>query len=196
MESVLCLLRTRDWWYIRDMWRPRRSVTLFKVRVCTLRTIIFTNRDQPIQYWKELRAFCRYLFPFTQKGFAELSEYLVSVVHILNCSVVPLKDAVSCSMSRTDPINNCTLLYALIDKCRWHFITLGNPFTYPGKNIMCPFCYLRENVHFDWFNHYLCTGKHFQSNLDIFQFDFMFVKPDDVPPLLCLNVQTEMRFLS
>ena len=34
----------------------------------------------------------------------------------------------------------------------------------------------------------------FQSDLDIFQFDFMFVKPYDVPPLLCVNVHTEMRF--
>ena len=32
------------------------------------------------------------------------------------------------------------------------------------------------------------------SNLDIFQFDLMFVKPHNVPPLLCFNVQTEMRF--
>ena len=52
-----------------------------------------------------------------------------------------------------------------------------------------------ENVHFDWFNQYLCTGENFQSDLDIFQFDFMFMKPRDVPPLLCLNVQTDMRFL-
>ena len=51
-----------------------------------------------------------------------------------------------------------------------------------------------ENVTFDWFNQYFCTGEHFQSDLDIFQFDFMFVKPHDVPPLLCFNVQTEMRF--
>ena len=54
-----------------------------------------------------------------------------------------------------------------------------------------------ENVNFDWFDQYLCTGEHFQSDLDIFQFDFMFVKPPgpmDVPPLLCFNVQTEMRF--
>ena len=35
---------------------------------------------------------------------------------------------------------------------------------------------------------------HIQSDLDIFQFDFMFVKPHDVPPLLCFNVQIEMRF--
>ena len=34
-----------------------------------------------------------------------------------------------------------------------------------------------------------------QSGLDIFQFDFMLVKPHDVPPLLCANVQIEMRFV-
>ena len=72
--------------------------------------------------------------------------------------------------------------------------TLGDPFAYPGINITRPFSYLRGNVHFDWFNQYLCTGEHFQSDLDIFQFDFMFVKPHDVTPLLCFNVQTEMRF--
>ena len=37
-----------------------------------------------------------------------------------------------------------------------------------------------ENVHFEWFNQYLYTGEHFQSDLDIFQFDFMFVKPRGV----------------
>ena len=51
-----------------------------------------------------------------------------------------------------------------------------------------------ENVHFKWFNQYSCTGEHLQSDLNIFQFDFMFVKPHDVPPLLCANMQTEMRF--
>ena len=49
-----------------------------------------------------------------------------------------------------------------------------------------------ENIHFNWFNQYLCTGEHFQLDLDIFQFDFMFVK-HGVPPLLRFNVQTEMR---
>ena len=38
------------------------------------------------------------------------------------------------------------------------------------------------------------TNIHLQSDLDIFQFDFMFVKLHDVPPLLCFNVLTEMRF--
>ena len=51
-----------------------------------------------------------------------------------------------------------------------------------------------ENVQFDWFNQNVCKGEYFQSNLDIFQFDFMFVKPHDVPPLLCFDLQTEMRF--
>ena len=51
-----------------------------------------------------------------------------------------------------------------------------------------------ENVHFDWFNQYFCTGEHLQSDLEIFQFDFMFVKAHDVPLVLCFNVQTEMRF--
>ena len=51
-----------------------------------------------------------------------------------------------------------------------------------------------QNVYFDWFNQYLCTGEHFQSSLDIFQFNIMVVKPHDVPPLLCVKVQTELRF--
>ena len=66
--------------------------------------------------------------------------------------------------------------------------------SYPGINITHPFCYLRGNVHFDWFDQYLCTGEHLQSDLDLFQFDFMFVKPHEVPPLLYANMQTEMRF--
>ena len=43
-------------------------------------------------------------------------------------------------------------------------------------------------------NQYLCIGEHLQSDLDIFQLDFMSVKPHDVPPLLSANVQTEIRF--
>ena len=35
-----------------------------------------------------------------------------------------------------------------------------------------------------------------QSDLDIFQFDFMSVKPHDVAPLLRAKVQTEMRLWS
>ena len=62
------------------------------------------------------------------------------------------------------------------------------------ENITRPSVIYVENVHFDWFNQYVCSVEHFQSDLDIFQFDFMFMKPHDVPPLLCLNVQTEMRF--
>ena len=72
--------------------------------------------------------------------------------------------------------------------------TLGNPFAHPGKNTTHPSVIYVENVHFDWFNKYSCTGEHFQSDLDIFQFDLLFVKPHDVPPLLCANMQTEMRF--
>ena len=60
-------------------------------------------------------------------------------------------------------------------KSRWFNITPGNPFAYPVINVTHPFCYLSGNVHFDWFNQYLCTGEHFQSDLDIFQFDFVFL---------------------
>ena len=74
--------------------------------------------------------------------------------------------------------------------------TLGDPFAHLGKkNITRPFWYLRGNVHFGWFNQYLCTGEHFQSDLYIFRFDFMFVKLHDMPPLFCFNVKTGIRFL-
>ena len=33
------------------------------------------------------------------------------------------------------------------------------------------------------------------ANLDIFWFDFMLVKPRDVLPMFCFNVQTNMIFL-
>ena len=72
--------------------------------------------------------------------------------------------------------------------------TPGNPFAYPGINITRPFCYLRGKCSSDWLNQYLCNGEYLQSDLDIFQFYFMFVKPHDVAPLLYANVQTEMRF--
>ena len=67
---------------------------------------------------------------------------------------------------------------------------LGNPFAHPGKTLHTPYVIYVGNVNFDWFNQYLFTGEHFQSDLDIFQFNFMFVKPHDVPPLLCFNMQT------
>ena len=51
-----------------------------------------------------------------------------------------------------------------------------------------------KNVHFDWFNHYLCTGEHFQSNLDIFQFDFMFVKPKMCPHCFALMCKLKWDF--
>ena len=72
--------------------------------------------------------------------------------------------------------------------------TQGNPFAYPGINITRPFVYLRGKCSFDWFNQWLCSGEHLQSDLDMFQFDFMFVKPHQVPPLHYANVLTEMRF--
>ena len=52
-------------------------------------------------------------------------------------------------------------------------ITPGDPFAYPGINITHRFCN---------------SAEHLQSDLDMSQFDFMFVKPHDVPPLLCANV--------
>ena len=51
-----------------------------------------------------------------------------------------------------------------------------------------------ENVHFDWLNRYVCIGEHLQSDLDIFRFEFIFVKPRDAPPMFCFIVQTDMRF--
>ena len=36
-----------------------------------------------------------------------------------------------------------------------------------GKTWRTPSDIFVENVHFDWFNRYLCTGEHFQSDLDI-----------------------------
>ena len=71
----------------------------------------------------------------------------------------------------------------------------GEPIHLPWDKHNAPLLFFYvENVHFDWFNQYLCTGEHLQSDLDIFQFDFMFPKPHDLPQLLCANVQTEMRF--
>ena len=72
--------------------------------------------------------------------------------------------------------------------------TLGKPFAHVRKTWHSPSDIYVENVHFDWFNQYLCTGEHFQSDLDIFRFDFMFMKPHYVPPLLCFNVQTDIFF--
>ena len=77
--------------------------------------------------------------------------------------------------------------------------TLDNPSAYLGKTQWPPppppsdICV--ENVYFDNFNWYVCTGEHFQSDLDIFGFDFMFVKPRDMPQKFCFNMQIDMRVL-
>ena len=65
-----------------------------------------------------------------------------------------------------------------------------------GDSAPCPFVPSDIHRRFDsmFLLIYLCSGEHFQSDLDIFKFDFMFVKPSDVHPLLCFGVQTEMRF--
>ena len=59
-----------------------------------------------------------------------------------------------------------------------------NPFTHLGKNMMTPFYFCMDHVHFDWFYRYVCIGEHFWSDLNIFifRFDFMFVKPRNAPP--------------
>ena len=51
-----------------------------------------------------------------------------------------------------------------------------------------------ENVPFHWFKRYVFTWEHFQSDPGTFRFDFMFVKPRDVPSMFCFNVQTDMAF--
>ena len=62
--------------------------------------------------------------------------------------------------------------------------------------IQCPpFGIYVENVHFDWFNWCLCTRKHFQLDVDIFRFNLIFTESHDVPPMLCFNMQTDMKFL-
>ena len=57
----------------------------------------------------------------------------------------------------------------------WRQLTLANPFAHLEKTQRTPYDIFVENVDFDWFNKYLCTGDHFQSDLDIFRFKFMFV---------------------
>ena len=71
---------------------------------------------------------------------------------------------------------------------------LGNPFAHIGKMQRPPSKIYVANVHFDLFNQYWYTGDNFQSHLDIFRFDFMFVKTHDVSPMFCFNVQSDMRF--
>ena len=69
--------------------------------------------------------------------------------------------------------------------------TLGNPFANPGINIPRPFCYLRGKCSFRliflYWRAFPVGSRHISVR-------FMFVKTHDVPPLLCFNVQTEMKF--
>ena len=68
--------------------------------------------------------------------------------------------------------------------------TLGNPFAKPGINITRPFCYLRGKCSFRLI--FLYWGA-FPVGSRYISVRFMFAKPHDVPPLLCFNVQTEMK---
>ena len=62
------------------------------------------------------------------------------------------------------------------------------------RNITHPYWYLRGKCPFWLVKQYLCTGEHFESDLDILRFNLMVVKPYYVPSLLCFNVQTDVRF--
>ena len=77
--------------------------------------------------------------------------------------------------------------YQWLTFTRWiiHLPTLGKT-----QRPMSDICVV--NVHSDWFNRYVCTGDHFQSDLDMLRFDFMVVKPCYMPPLFCFNVQADM----
>ena len=72
----------------------------------------------------------------------------------------------------------------VISCCVTHSPTLGKTKRTPSDIYV-------ENVRFDWFNQYFCTGEH----PDIFLFDFMFVKSHDVPRLFCFNVQNDITLL-
>ena len=52
------------------------------------------------------------------------------------------------------------------------------------------FCFV-ENVHLDWFNWAVCTREHLQLDIDTFRFDAVFAKPRALPPIVCLNGQTD-----
>ena len=69
--------------------------------------------------------------------------------------------------------------------------TLGNPFANPGINVTRPFCYLRGKCSFRLIFLYWRAFPVGSGHISV---RFMFVKPHDVPPLLCFNVQTEMKF--
>ena len=63
-----------------------------------------------------------------------------------------------------------------------------------GKNTTDTFLYNLGKCSFYWFNRYLCTGEHSQSDLEIFWFDFMFVKPCDLPPMFCFTCKMTRDF--
>ena len=74
-----------------------------------------------------------------------------------------------------------TLLWTQIRYTGGELSTPGNPFAHLGKIQRPTFDFHMENVNFDWF---------WQN---MFRFDFMFVKPRDVSPVFCFNLQTIMN---
>ena len=84
---------------------------------------------------------------------------------------------------RRSPILVRRHLYTETAPTRWvtHSPTVGK--------IQCPApdIYVK-NVHFDWINRYVYAREHFQSDLHIFRFDLMLMKPHDVPPMFCFIV--------
>ena len=57
-----------------------------------------------------------------------------------------------------------------------------NPLAHLWQNTTLTW-YFRGNIHLHWFNRFVCTGEHFQSDLDVSRFDTMFVKLRDLPPI-------------
>ena len=89
----------------------------------------------------------------------------------------------------------CLNLNVLNDEIKANTNTkLGNPFTHLEKNITPPSDICMENVHFDWFDRHVYTEEHFQSDLDIFRFDFMFVNHTMCLPCFALTGKLTQDF--
>ena len=97
------------------------------------------------------------------------------------------------SREQKDILNDSSVPSACLT-CRRTVYTLGNSFAYPGINITRPFCYVRGKCSFRpiwpifmYWRAFLVGSRHISVR-------FYVCETTWCVPLLCFNMQTEMRF--
>ena len=74
--------------------------------------------------------------------------------------------------------------------------TLGNPFAHLVQNTTPTDCCSRGKCSLSHLTDWYALESIFLSDIDIFRFGFMFVKPCTLPQMFCLNLQTDAKIIT